>query len=202
MLTCCYILGREDKKYSKILSDCKCVEGVRAELVRQITKNTEFCRDTGAISYEYFLDSVEKYTVIYIKNDSNTILGACSLDLGENISIRGICVPHYKKDDIKGIGPLLLNNVKHIGKLIGAKHITLMMNSRGPKKFYKDNHFEKLTTFEEGEYDIDVNDTEHSIMIYKFPETTKKGGTKKRKSRNNKSKKRPRKIAKNRKNYF
>jgi hypothetical protein len=201
MLTCCYILGREDKKYSKNLSECKCVEGDRAELIKQIEENKDFCRDKG-IDYEYFCGTLKQYTVIYIKNDSNTILGACSLDLGEYISIRGICVPHYKEGSMKGIGTLLLNNVKHIGELIGAKHITLMINSSGPLEFYTKNYFEKLTTFEEGEYDIDVNDTEHAIMIYKFPETTKKGGTKKRKSRNNKSKKRPRKIAKNRKNYF
>jgi len=148
MLTCCYILSRHEKtKYSKILSDCKCVEGDRAELVKQIEENKEFCRDKG-INYEYFCGTLKQYTVIYIKNDSNTILGACSLDLGEYISIRGICVPHYKEGSIKGIGPLLLNKVKCIGELIGAKNITLMINKRsGPLKFYTQNGFEELTTF-------------------------------------------------------
>jgi hypothetical protein len=205
MLTCCYVLSRDEKtKYSEILSDCKCVEGDRAELVKQIEENKDFCRDKG-IDYEYFCGTLKQYTVIYIKNDSNTILGACSLDLGEYISIRGICVPHYKEGTMKGIGTLLLNNVKHIGELIGSKHIYGLLNSSAPSEFYTKNGFEKLTTFNEDEYDIDidVNDNEHFVMTYKFKKGgTKKGGTKKRKSRNNKSKKRPRKIAKNRKNYF
>jgi len=183
MLTCCYILSDDDKtKYSKILSGCKCVEGDRDELVKQIEENKEFCRDQEAISHDYFCDTLKTATVIYIKNEENNILGACSIYLSEFIKIIGICVPPYKEGSIKGIGTLLLNNVKCIGKLIGAKQITLMINSRGPRKFYEDNGFEQLTTFEEDEYDIDVNDTEHAIMIYKFQTTTKKRGTKKRKS--------------------
>jgi hypothetical protein len=179
MLTCCYILSDDDTKYSKILSDCKCVEGNRDELVRQITENEEFCRDKG-IDYKYFCGTLKTETVIYIKNEENNILGACSIYLSEFIKIIGICVPHYKKDDIKGIGPLLLNNVKHIGKLIGAKNINLIINKiSGPEKFYTDNGFEELTTFEEDEYDIDPEDNEHAIMIYKFPTTTKKEKQKK-----------------------
>jgi hypothetical protein len=197
MLTCCYVLSDDDKtKYSEILSQCKCVEGNRAELVKQIEENKEFCRDQEAISHDYFCDTLKTETVIYIKNEENNILGACSIYLSEFIKIIGICVPPYKEGSIKGIGTLLLDNVKCIGKLIGSKHISLMINSSGPLEFYKKNGFEKLTTFKEDEYDIDVTDTEHDIMIYKFQTTTKKRGTKKRKSRNNKSKKRPRKIAK------
>jgi len=197
MVTCYYILSDEAKtKYSTNLSGCNCVEGNRDELVEQIQKDKEFCRDQEAINHEYFCDTLKTETVIYIKNDENNILGACSIYLSEFIKIIGICVPHYKEGSIKGIGTLLLDNVKCIGKLIGAKHITLMINSSGPLEFYTQNGFEKLTTFKEDEYDIDVNDTEHAIMIYKFPATTKEVGIIKVKSRNNKSKKRPRKIAK------
>jgi hypothetical protein len=138
MYRCCYVLSDANKRYSTQLEDCECVEGDRTDLITQIKRNENFCRDQQAVDYDYFVDSLEEYSVIYIQNNSdNNILGACSVDLNASINIYSICVPDH---GIKGIGKLLLDNVKDIGGLIEAECIFLSTKS-SVVGFYKKNGF-------------------------------------------------------------
>ena len=191
MYICCYILSDKDKRYSTQFSNCGCVEGDRTELLTQIKSDKNFCRKAIGIGYDFFVESLKLNTVIYIKNESdNKILGACSIYLETAlIIIYGLCVP---ENGIKGIGSLLLDKVKCIGKLIKAEGIVIT-TELSVVNFYKKNGFT--------EYDNpDKEGDDSESMIYSFKQTSEaKGGTrkltsqKKSKSRNKKSKKRNKK---------
>jgi hypothetical protein len=206
MFICCYILSDKDKQqYSTQLSHCDCVEGDRTELLTQVESDKNFCRGRQpAIDYGYFVDTLKINTVIYIKNKSdNKILGACSIYLERLIIIYGICVPD---NGIKGIGTLLLDKVKCIGKLIEVEGITITVKL-SLVNFYKKNGFIEYDDTNSGEED-DYGDSEK--MMYSFKQTAEaatteaatKGGTrkltpqKKSKKMNKKSKKRNKKSKK------
>ena len=167
MYRCCYVLSNTDKQYLTQLANCACVEGDRNELITQIERNNNFCRGQLAINYNYFIQCLKMYTVIYIQNESdNKILGACSIDLVDRIIvIYTICVPD---DGIKGIGTLLLNNVKSIGELINAKCITLSANL-SVYEFYIKNGFTI-----DGVDDSDVDGPISYSMTYNFKPTLEK----------------------------
>jgi hypothetical protein len=158
-----YVLNERDKRYSRQLLNSSLIEGDRNELVTQIKSNNTFCRDQKAIGYKYFVQSLTNNTTIYIQNQNNNkILGACSISLGNFIIIYSICVPN---NDIKGIGTLLLNNVKIIGELIGANSIKLSAYSP-VHEFYIKNGF----TIDR----IDVNKFDESYIKYSMSYNLKK----------------------------
>jgi len=66
MYRCCYVLSDLETWYSKQFEDCGCVEGDRTDLITQIRSNPLFCRDQEAISYNYFVGTMEEYSIIYI----------------------------------------------------------------------------------------------------------------------------------------
>jgi hypothetical protein len=183
---CCYILSNMDKQYFTQLANSGCVEGDRNELLTQIKSNKNFCRGQLAIRYDYFVETLENGTIIYIQNESdNKILGVCSIMLGTFIYIDSICVPD---DGIKGIGTLLLNKVKYIGELINAYSITLSATET-VYEFYIKNGFTVDNTDDDINYD----------MIYKFKQQsarTAKGGTRKATLQKNKSRHKKGKITK------
>ena len=173
MYVCCYGLSEYNKQYTNQLVDCGCIEGDRTELIRQIKSDKKFCRDEGAIGYRCFVNSLINDTFLYIKNENNEILGACTLNLGEYIILYGICVPDNR---IIGIGTLLLNNLKSIGKLINATQITLSA-SESVQGFYEKNGF----TFNKLDDEDEVEDEgeEGAGMYYYFKQPSETiGGTK------------------------
>jgi hypothetical protein len=133
-MSCKYVLSDRDNKYSTTLSEY-CDEGDRTDLLTQIKANREFCRKGTAISYDYFVQSLQIYTSIYIQDANGDIVGACAISLDNHIIIYGICVPKGT-----GIGTTLLNHVKSIGRLIGAKSISLSAD-QSVYEFYKKNGF-------------------------------------------------------------
>ena len=192
-MVCCYVLSDKERQYSIEFKQCDCVEGNREDLIIQINNNRQFCRDQDqrAISYDYFVDTLKKDTIIYKKNSDNKILGACSIHLGTHISIYGICVPF--DDSIKGIGTILLNKVKCIGKLINASSINLSANP-SVRGFYEKNGFV-----------IDPYVNSHDIfvlMTYNFEKTPAKGGKRKTTSQKSKRKNKQCKITKKRNKNF
>ena len=104
-------------------------------MLTQIKANRQFCRTETAISYDYFVQSLERYTSVYIQNENLNIVGACGISLGNHITIYSICVP-----DGTGIGTTLLNHVKSIGQLIGAESINLTAD-QSVYPFYQKNGF-------------------------------------------------------------
>jgi len=178
MYTCYYVLSDKNKIYSSQLEECGCVEGDIIELVTKIRSDENFCRDQKAISYHYFVNSLiisnfnSNVNVLYIKNESgDKILGACSINianLGKFIIVYSICVPD---NGIKGIGTLLLDNLKCIGRFIDATCISLSAH-QSVCEFYIKNGF-----IVEGDgYDEDNS----TSMIYNFEQmlsTIPKGGT-------------------------
>lgn len=186
MYVCCYGLSENDKRYTSQLADCGCIEGDRNELIKQIESDEKFCRDEVAIGYGYFVQCLRKDTFLYIKNESDEILGACTLDLGEYIFLHGICVPDNR---IKGIGTLLLNNLKSIGKLINAIEIGLLAE-KSVQEFYIKNGFifdelDENKKDDDDYYDVMYGDS--ASMSYYFKQTSETiGGTKNITSRKNK----------------
>lgn len=177
-----YVLSDYDKrKYSTTLANY-CVEGDRTELLTQVRENKEFCRDQTAISYDYLIQSLASYSCVYIENESHKILGACAIGLRNYITVYAICVP----DGVKGIGTLLLNNVKMLGNLIGAEGIGL---SAGPSvyKFYERNGFTQDKPSDSDSEDEPVSDKIH--MTYILKRTGGKYRTKKQKARKKMSRK-------------
>jgi len=191
MFICYYILSDRDKQtYSTQLSHCDCVEGDRTDLVTQIESDKNFCRGRQpAMNYDFFVKTLKMNTVIYIKNESdNKILGACSIDIEKkknldiSIILSTICVPDNGN---KGIGTLLIDKVKYIGKLIDAKDIKLSAQL-SVIEFYKKNGFTEHDDITIDEED-DFND--NKSMKYSFKQTSeattaksKKEGTRKLKS--------------------
>lgn len=205
MYRCCYVLSDANKRYSTQLADCDCVEGNRTDLITQIKRNENFCRDQQAISYDYFVDSLKQYSIIYIQNNSdNNILGACSINLDAFIIIYSICVPDH---GIKGIGKLLLDNVKDIGNLIDAECIFLSAKS-SVSGFYVKNGFiidDYGDDDDEPSYGMTDNDEPSYSMRYNFEKTLKtptKGGKRKTTSQKSKRKNKQRKITKKRNKNF
>jgi N-acetylglutamate synthase-like GNAT family acetyltransferase len=196
MYRCCYVLSDANKRYSRQLEDCDCVEGDRTDLITQIKHNENFCRDQQAIGYEYFVDSLEEYSIIYIQNEiDNNILGACSIDLDTDINMFSICVPDH---GIKGIGKLLLDTVKVIGKLIDAECIFLLAKS-SVRGFYKKNGFKDYDYEDQPIYGRTYS------MIYNLEENLKtptKGGKRKTTSQKSNRKNKQRKITKKRNMNF
>ena len=222
----CYVLSDKETQYSRQFKQCDCVEGNREDLIIQIKNNRQFCRDQTAICYDYFVDTLEKNSIIYKKNSDNKILGACSIHLGRYIKIYGICVPF--DDSIKGIGTILLNKVKCIGKLIKASAINLSANP-SVRGFYEKNGFvikdtsfntnkrfsifkslskfsifKSLSKFAETDDDDDDDDDEPTRikMTYKFEKTPAKGGKRKTTSQKSKRKNKQCKITKKRNKNF
>jgi hypothetical protein len=218
-MVCCYVLSDKETRYSRQFEQCGCVEGNRDDLINQIKNNPQFCRDQTAINYEYFVDTLEKNSIIYINNSDNKILGACSINLGRYITIDGICVPF--DDSIKGIGTILLNKVKCIGKLIKASAINLSANT-SVRGFYEKNGFvikdtsfntnkrfsifkslSKFAETDDDDDDDDDNDESTRIkMTYKFEKTPAKGGKRKTTSQKSKRKNKQCKITKKRNKNF
>jgi hypothetical protein len=188
-MICCYVLSDKETQYSSQFKECDCVEGNREDLIFQIKNNRQFCRDQSAISYNYFVDTLKTNTIIYKKNSDNQILGACSIYLDTDITIYGICVP----DIIKGIGTILLDKVKCIGKLINASSINLSAN-KSVSDFYIKNGFV-----------IDPYNNSHDDriqMTYNFEKTPAKGGKRKTTSQKSKRKNKQCKITKKRNKNF
>ena len=197
-MLCCYVLRDKETRYSTQFEQCGCVEGNRAELISQIESNPQFCgvQTETAISYTYFVSTLKNHSIIYIKNSDNNILGACSIKLGADIIIDGICVPY--NDSIKGIGTILLDKVKCIGELIKASSIIVSIEP-SVSRFYEKNGF----VTGEDEYDEDDFRRGTSIntsikMIYEFEKTPATGGKRKTTSQKSKQKNKQRKITKKR----
>jgi hypothetical protein len=203
MLFCYYVLIDSETQYFKEFEKCGCVEGNRSYLINQIQSNPQFFRDNIAINYDFFVETLNENSIIYITNIDNTNLGACSIDLDTHITdiiIYCICVPF--DDSNKGIGTLLLDKVKCIGELIKASTIKV---STTPSvcRFFEKNGF----VIYAGDDDAGDDDTgdgspppRRMKMIYKFEKTPAKGG--KRKTTSQKSKRKNKQCHKKRNKNF
>jgi len=178
-----YVCSKEEEEYSDTFRSLDCVEGDRNNLVAQVTDSRDFCKDERAISYEYFLQSIKRDTVLYIKSDIGNVLGCCSISINspEYISIYGICVPDR---GIKGIGTALIDKLKELANSLGLTSINLSTEPSA-QTFYLKNGF-KIR-----ENDMyDMNNDEYSIMIYTLLKGRKKTKSYKKSRKGKNSKKR------------
>lgn len=181
-----YICSKEDEKYSDIFERLGCGKGDRDNLIAQVKGSRNFCKDELAISYGYFIQSIKASTVIYIKNDSENVLGCCAISINSpyNINIYSICVPDR---GVKGIGTALIDKIKELSNSLGLISIDLLAD-QSTQTFYLKNGFKFNDNINDNNSDIDDNDTydiRSSMMIY----TLSKGGIKTRKSRKSKQNK-------------
>jgi GNAT superfamily N-acetyltransferase len=196
-----FVCNKASNKYEDAFRTIDCIEGNREDLIRQVRENERFCRDQTAISYLYFLQTLNTYTCLYIKKrDEDQILGCCSISMNGYITIYGICVPD---GTIKRIGTLLINKLKEFVKRTNLEGITLSA-SKSVQDFYKKNGF-TLDTHDSGdaEYNEFLEMTSgftSTSMTYHAERST--GGkhvkTKINKSKRNKTKKVNKRIPKNR----
>jgi len=182
-----YVCSKEEEEYSDTFRGLHCVEGDRNNLVAQVTDSRDFCKDERAISYEYFLQSIKKDTILYIKSDSGNVLGCCSICINslDYISIYGICVPDR---GIKGIGTALIDKLKELSNRLGLTSINLSAE-QSAQTFYLKNGF---TIRNNDMYDDDDMYDGYSMMTYTSLKRGKKTKSYK-KIRKGKNKKRSRK---------
>ena len=170
-----YVCSKGEEKYSDTFRSLDCVEGDRNNLVAQVTGARDFCKDERSISYDFFLQSINNNTVLYIKSDSENVLGCCSISIDSpyNITIYGICVPDR---GIKGIGTALIDKLKELANSLGLISINLSADPSA-QTFYLKNGF-KIFNYKDSDSDSDI-DSEYSMMRY----TLTKGGKKTKKSK-------------------
>jgi len=147
MVTCYYICADSvysDKRCSPAFEEIGCIKGDRSELKSYVEAKKDFCRDQKAISYSAFKHTIDKNTVLYVKDDRNEdIVGCCSINISVGIIIiYGICVPD---GEMKGIGTLLLTKIKELALLLKVERIILSADS-SVQGFYKKSGFTKNTT--------------------------------------------------------
>ena len=133
-----YICSKHEFQYLSTFEDIGCIPGDIHELIKQVKNNPQFCREQKAISYDFFLDSINNNTVIYITDDTDNIVGCCSIGINESfIIIYGISVPvSYTKKR----GTLLIQKIKELGYALKCSSITLAA-SESVKIFYEKNDF-------------------------------------------------------------
>uniref|UniRef100_A0A6C0KPA3 N-acetyltransferase domain-containing protein n=1 Tax=viral metagenome TaxID=1070528 RepID=A0A6C0KPA3_9ZZZZ len=150
MVTCYYICADSvysDKRCSPAFEEIGCIKGDRSELKSYVEAKKDFCRDQKAISYLSFRYSIDKNTVLYVKDDRNDrnedIVGCCSINIvDKRIFIHGICVPD---GEMKGIGTLLLTKIKELALLLKVERIILSADP-SVQGFYEKSGFTKNTT--------------------------------------------------------
>jgi hypothetical protein len=178
-----YVCSKEEEKYSNTFRSLDCIEGDRNNLVAQVASVRDFCKDERAISYDYFIQSINKDTVLYIKSDNRNVLGCCSISINslDSITIYGICVPDR---GIKGIGTALIDKLKELANSLDLISINLSADPSA-QIFYLKNGF-KIFNYKnsdsDSDSDNDIIDSEYSMMRYTLP----KGGKKTRKTRKGK----------------
>jgi hypothetical protein len=143
-----YVCSEQEEEYSDTFRSLNCVEGDRNNLVEQVASAKDFCKDGRAIDYDYFLETIKKETVLYIKTDSDSenVLGCCSISINspDYIGISGICVPDR---GIKGIGTVLIDKLKELANTLGliSINITVVMSKETTaQSFYLKNGFTPL----------------------------------------------------------
>ena len=206
-----YVCSKEEEKYSDTFRTLYCIEGDRDNLVKQVSSARDFCKDERAISYGYFLQSINTDTVLYIKSDSGNVLGCCSISINypENISIYGICVPDRVN---KGIGTALIDKLKEIANSLELHSIGLA-SLPSAQTFYLKNGFKIFDHKNRNRDIIDSDsdsiidsdsdngmhiDSEYSMMRYTLP---KAGKNKSKKVNKYKKSKKSYKKAKKNKSY-
>lgn len=174
--------------YSSIFEKLSIKKGNKDELLSVIKNNPLFCRKQKAISYDYFIESIEKYISLYIKDNEN-IVGCATFYkgkyYGDDTEITGICVPISSE---KKYGTLLLNKLKEIANKFGSKKIGLAAKDSN-KDFYLKNGFVVDARFKPEIYDRRAPDSEIDYDLDMSHTINRTGGNKKtNKKRNNKSK--------------
>jgi N-acetylglutamate synthase-like GNAT family acetyltransferase len=185
-----YLCSKEEENSSDIFRSLGCVEGDRSDLVAQVEGQRDFCkgRNKSAIDYEYFVNSIKKETVLYIKSDSGNVLGCCSISINypEYITISGICVPDSGN---KGIGTALIDKLKELASILRLSSIHLSVDVSGDKTvqtFYLKNGF-KIFDDKNSDSDSDIDTNGYSMMRYNLPKG--KGKKSRKRKGKNKSKK-------------
>jgi hypothetical protein len=205
-----YVCSKEDEKYSDTFRTLACIEGDRNNLVEQVSSARDFCKDERAIGYEYFLQSINTDTVLYIESDSGNVLGCCSISINypDYISISGICVPNRGN---KGIGTALIDKLKEIANSLELHTIGLsalpsaqtFYLKNGFKIFdHKNRNDDIIDSDNDSIIDIDSDmhiDSEYSMMRYTLPKAGKNKSKKVNKYK--KSKKSYKKVNKSKKSY-
>jgi len=151
-----YICSKVDSHFSSVFENIECIPGDINELLKQVNNNPYFCRDQKAISYDYFLDSINNHTVIYITDDTDNIVGCCSIGINNKfIIIYGMSVPI---SCVNKRGTLLIQKVKELGYALKCSSITLA-TSETVKIFYEKNEFIVIT-------DINRNIDDFISMVF------------------------------------
>ena len=136
-----YILSSKYGYYVDSLHAIGIDEGDYKNILREVTNNPHFCRDSESIEYWYFLELVQlsskRDLCIYIE-DQQQIVGCCIISIENNeIIIWGLCVPVASP---KKYGSLILNKIKEFGKKAGLKLISLSAH-KSVLAFYTKNGF-------------------------------------------------------------
>ena len=136
-----YICRKDNTQYSYAFENIGCIPGDVNELLKQVKNNPNFCRDQKALNYDYFVSSITNHTVIYMTDDTDNIVGCCSIGIiGINktfIIIYGISVP---ETCVKKRGTLLIQKIKELGYSLKCSSITLA-TSEYVQVFYEKNGF-------------------------------------------------------------
>ena len=151
-----YICCKVDRHLSYVFENIECITGDIIELLKQVKNNPQFCRDQKAINYEYFLDSINNHTVIYITDETDSIVGCCSIGINDTcIIIYGMSVPI---SCIKKRGTLLIQKVKELGYALKCTSITLAA-CKSVQTFYEKNEFVVIT-------DVNKNIDDFISMVF------------------------------------
>lgn len=189
MTTIEYYYNNPFPMYNSTIQKLGIKKGNKDELLDVIKNNPLFCRDQKAIEYDYFVEGIEKYIALYIKDNEN-IVGCATIYkgkyYGDDIEIIGICVPISSE---KKYGTLLLNKIKEIANKFGSKKIGLSAKDSN-KEFYLKNGFLIDARLKPEIYSRGVSDSEIDYDLDMSYTLNKTGGKKRKtnKKRNNKSK--------------
>jgi predicted GNAT family N-acyltransferase len=142
-----YVVCRDaDLPYLPFLKKYGCMDGDIEYLYNKIQENPKFCRDQKNIGYQQFLDSINKTTCLYIK-ENDSVLGVCtiaiissrqSFDRVARILLKGICVPSSSQ---KGTGTLLIRKLQELAINLNMEISLSAMPDIVP--FYEKNGFIK-----------------------------------------------------------
>lgn len=146
-----YICTNDECKYSHIFENIGCIQGDINELIKQVKNNPNFCRDQVSINYEYFLDSINNHTVIYITDDTDNIVGCSSICVSESfIILYGIGVPI---SCVKNRGTILIKKIKELGYELKCNSI-ILSTSENVQLFYEKNDFIVIQDKNRNKYDF------------------------------------------------
>ena len=175
-------------------------------------------------SYDKFESSE---LIIFEKNDSDLILGACFINLESLYVDKKVIIDMYGENSVKEI---LLYKVKLIGKPLNANTISISTDNDSERKFYEENGFgdesiqmeqdksiqtEQLPCSprvllanlkemsrerwrEDRDIDDDIEVVKKPNLIYKIHQSSSRGGKRKTTSQKSKRKNKQRKITKKR----